>query len=86
MGRIMALNEHRVVVDGIRFRWLERAVAGDAARPPAVLIHGIPTSADLWRRVLPGLRGVRGMAWEMVGYGASGSSGRCSWATTSARA
>ena len=80
MGRVVALDEHRIGVDGITHRWLEPAgesePASGARVPPVVLIHGIPTSADLWRRVLPALRGTRAMAWEMVGYGASIPEGR----------
>jgi pimeloyl-ACP methyl ester carboxylesterase len=38
-----------------------------------VLIHGIPTSPQLWRRVAPLVRGARLLAWEMVGYGRSWS-------------
>ncbi|MFO7894961.1 MAG: alpha/beta hydrolase [Longimicrobiales bacterium] len=84
MGRITTVDEHTVVVDGIPMRWLERGpgttntTTGDADGPagadatgvPMIMVHGIPTSAELWRRVLPAVRG-RAMAWEMVGYGAS---------------
>lgn len=52
-------------------RWLE---AGDGGHP-VVLVHGIPTSAELWRRVLPALE-PRALAWEMVGYGGSIPAGR----------
>jgi len=57
-------------VDGIEMRWLE---AG--AGTPAVLVHGIPTSPELWRSVIPRLEGVRALAWEMVGYGESMAAG-----------
>ena len=43
---------------------------------PVVLVHGIPTSPDRWRKVLPLLPGVRALAWEMVGYGQSIAEGR----------
>lgn len=43
---------------------------------PLVLVHGIPTSPALWRRVVPRLSGFRCLAWEMVGYGASIPQGR----------
>lgn len=46
--------------------WIEQ---GDGT--PVVLLHGIPTSPELWRKVIPRLSGVRGLAWEMVGYGRS---------------
>lgn len=39
--------------------------------PPVVLIHGIPTSPSLWRKVIPLLPRVRALAWEMVGHGQS---------------
>lgn len=54
-------------------RWLENQPSGGAA---VVLLHGIPTSPELWRRVLPLLEGTRALAWEMVGYGDSIPAGR----------
>lgn len=52
-------------VDGEPVRWLEH---GDG--PPVVLVHGIPTSPQLWRHVAPRVSG-RCLAWEMRGYGTS---------------
>ena len=52
-------------------RWLERG-RGE----PVVFVHGVPTSPELWRGVLPRLENVRALAWEMVGYGASIPEGR----------
>ncbi len=46
-------------------RWLERPGSG----PPVVLIHGIPTSPELWRYVTPLVPAARVLAWELVGYG-----------------
>ncbi len=43
---------------------------------PVVLVQGTPTSPELWRKVVPLLRGVRVFAWEMVGYGQSIAEGR----------
>lgn len=53
-------------VRGIRMRWEER---GDGA--PVILLHGIPTSPALWRKVMPLVPDARLIAWEMVGYGES---------------
>jgi pimeloyl-ACP methyl ester carboxylesterase len=65
------MNSRTADVNGIPMRWLE---AGDGV--PVVLVHGIPTSPALWRHVIPRLEGVRALAWEMVGYGASIPAGR----------
>ncbi len=54
-----------VEASGVRMRW-EESDEG----PPAVFVHGIPTSPRLWRHVVPRVEG-RALAWEMVGYGAS---------------
>lgn len=55
-----------VGVEGDRLSLLE---AGDGA--PVVLLHGIPTGAELWRDVLPllGSAGYRGLAVDLPGYG-----------------
>lgn len=59
------------VVDGVTMHWLEY---GEGL--PVVLLHGIPTSPDLWRHVIgEGVAG-RCLAWEMVGYGSSIPAGR----------
>lgn len=58
--------EHRRWVAAAEHRWLQR---GDGVA--VVLVHGIPTSAELWRHVLPLVDGARLLAWEMPGYGRS---------------
>ncbi|MDQ3206745.1 MAG: alpha/beta fold hydrolase [Pseudomonadota bacterium] len=60
------MSSHEAQVGGIRMRWVER---GEGL--PVVLIHGIPTSPALWRRVMPRVEGARLLAWEMVGFGHS---------------
>ncbi|HYY21396.1 MAG TPA: alpha/beta hydrolase [Thermoleophilaceae bacterium] len=62
--------ERTLEIDELRHRWLERGEG-----PVAVLVHGIPTSPALWRHVIPELRGARLIAWEMIGYGLSHSTG-----------
>ncbi|MGH7482695.1 MAG: alpha/beta fold hydrolase [Longimicrobiales bacterium] len=64
------MTEHRETIDGIEMRWIE-----EGAGMPVVLVHGIPTSPELWRYVIPRLHGVRALAWEMVGYGESMTEG-----------
>ncbi|HDZ55503.1 MAG TPA: alpha/beta hydrolase [Pseudomonas xinjiangensis] len=60
------MNSKTATIDGIPMRWLDQ---GEGT--PLVLIHGIPTSPALWRHVMPKLKGVRCLAFEMVGYGDS---------------
>ena len=38
---------------------------------PVVLLHGIPTSPELWRLVMPHVGGAQALAWELVGFGQS---------------
>lgn len=66
-----SFNEKTALVGDIRMRWLEHGQG-----QPVVFVHGIPTSPELWRRVMPRLRGARSLAWEMVGYGKSIPEGR----------
>jgi pimeloyl-ACP methyl ester carboxylesterase len=65
------MQSHTRDVNDIRMTWMEQ---GEGF--PVVLVHGIPTSPALWRRVVPRLPGARCIAWEMVGYGASRLQGR----------
>lgn len=60
------MNTRSAVVNGIPMRWLE-----EGEGMPVVLIHGIPTSPALWRKVIPLMPGARCLAFEMVGYGDS---------------
>ncbi|MBA2695798.1 MAG: alpha/beta hydrolase [Actinobacteria bacterium] len=59
------MDARATMVDGVPVRWLEHGQGR-----PVVLVHGIPTSPQLWRDVLPLVRG-RCLAWEMRGYGTS---------------
>ncbi|MEX0780451.1 MAG: alpha/beta hydrolase [Balneolales bacterium] len=63
--------EKNVKVNGVSMRWME---VGNGE--PVVFIHGIPTSPDLWRKVVPELTNKRRIAWEMIGYGSSIEEGR----------
>ncbi len=65
------MRSHDAVVDGVPVRWEEH---GEGM--PVVLVHGIPTSPDLWRHVVPLLHDVRVLSFEMVGYGRSIPAGR----------
>lgn len=60
------MDVRNATVLDIRMRWLEHGTG-----PAIVLIHGIPTSPELWRHVMPRLAGTRCLAWELVGHGAS---------------
>lgn len=65
------MNEKSIKVNGVNMRWLEKGTG-----PTVVFIHGIPTTPDLWRHVIPEITNKRRIAWEMVGYGASVEEGR----------
>lgn len=54
-------------MDGSTHRWLE----GGSGPVDVVLVHGIPTSPELWRHVAPLIDGAAVYAWEMPGFGAS---------------
>ena len=60
------MQERSARVEEIEMRWLERG-----SGPPVVFVHGIATSPELWRHVLPLVSSGRLLAWEMVGYGRS---------------
>jgi pimeloyl-ACP methyl ester carboxylesterase len=62
--------ERHLDVGGVSHRWLERG-----SGPAVVLVHGIPTSPELWRHVMPLVSGARLYAWEMPGYGLSWRAG-----------
>ena len=65
------MQQHISDIDDTPVRWLEQG-----AGTPVVLVHGIPTSPALWRHVMPQLRGMRVLAFEMTGYGQSIPAGR----------
>lgn len=51
--------------DGLTTHWIEHG-----SGQPVVLVHGVPASAELWRHVMPLVRG-HSLALEMAGYGSS---------------
>lgn len=65
------MQEQTAVVDDIPMRWIEH---GEGS--PVVFVHGIPTSAELWRHIFPQIHRGRCLSWEMPGYGASIPAGR----------
>lgn len=65
------VQQRTAVVEDIPMRWIEHGEGH-----PVVFVHGIPTSAELWRHVLPRLDSAWCLAWEMPGYGASIPAGR----------
>lgn len=65
------MESQQTTVRGLPLRWEE---AGNGF--PVVFIHGIPTSPQMWRHVMPLVDDARCMAFEMVGYGHSIPHGR----------
>jgi pimeloyl-ACP methyl ester carboxylesterase len=64
------MMKQTATINGITMRWIEQ---GEGV--PVVFIHGIPTSPELWRHVIPKVSGARCLAFEMVGYGDSMKAG-----------
>ncbi len=61
------IESHEVSVEGLRLHYLE---AGEG--PPVLFLHGWPTSAQLWRHVLPRVgRTHRAIALDLPGFGRS---------------
>jgi pimeloyl-ACP methyl ester carboxylesterase len=75
------VHTQTATVDRTPIRWLEQG-EGRAV----VLVHGIPTSPALWRHVVPLLRGLRVLAFEMTGYGESIPAGKGRDVSVSAQA
>jgi pimeloyl-ACP methyl ester carboxylesterase len=67
----VAIETHIAEVLGIKMRWLEQGTG-----VPVVMLHGVPTSPELWREVMPRVEGARCLAWELVGHGQSIPQGR----------
>jgi len=56
------------LVDGLKIGYVEAGCGS----PPVVLLHGIPTNANLWRNVLPAVsRATRTVAFDLLGFGDS---------------
>lgn len=64
-----------LAVEGVRFRVYRAGPTGDpasAARPPALLLHGVPQTADVWRHLIPELASDRVViAPDLKGLGGS---------------
>ena len=65
------METRTVEVNGLAINWRE-----SGSGPPVVLIHGIPTTPELWRYVIPLVTHARCLALELVGYGDSIPQGR----------
>lgn len=62
--------EDTLTVDGIRLHYLE--AGADADGPPVLMLHGWPTSAQLWRHALPAIgQHRRAIAVDLPGFGTS---------------
>ena len=60
-------NERRILVEGH-----EIACVDEGSGPPVLLIHGIPTRREMWRKIIPVLaKHRRVIAPDLLNYGAS---------------
>lgn len=64
----LGIERRRACVGPHVLSWLQ---CGSAASPPALFLHGIPASAELWREVLPlvAAQGWLCLAPDLPGYG-----------------
>ncbi len=67
------LRSEQVTVDGLRLHYLEAgASSADGERPVVLCLHGWPTSAQLYRHVLPAVGQThRAIALDLPGFGRS---------------
>ena len=66
-----AITDHTDAIDGQPVFW-RSAPAPDPGAPPALYLHGVPTSSDDW---LPFLERTGGLAPDLMGFGRSGKRG-----------
>src|SRR3954449_1080431 len=66
-----AIEQHRAAGREFEARGVRSFVREQGDGPPVVLMHGIPVSSFLYRKVLPLLaeRGLRGVAFDLPGLG-----------------
>jgi haloalkane dehalogenase len=66
-----AIEQHRAAGREFEARGVRSFVREQGDGPPVVLMHGIPVSSFLYRKVLPLLaeRGLRGIAFDLPGLG-----------------
>jgi pimeloyl-ACP methyl ester carboxylesterase len=65
------IEEHRAAGRGFEAGGIRSFVREQGEGDPVVLVHGVPTSSYLWRKVLPRLAdgGLRGVAFDFPGLG-----------------
>jgi haloalkane dehalogenase len=68
------IEAHRSAGRAFEAAGVRSFVRDEGEGPPAVLLHGVPASSFLYRRLLPELsgRGVRGIAFDFPGLGLAG--------------
>ena len=64
------VSEQRAEIAGVETFW--RRAEPDAGRAPALFVHGVPVSSDIW---LPFLDRCGGIALDLPGFGRSGKPG-----------
>jgi pimeloyl-ACP methyl ester carboxylesterase len=70
----VAIQEHKITVNGLEWFYREAEPIGQSDLLPVVLLHGIVSQSYSFRNILPGLaaQGTRAIAPDWIGYGFSG--------------
>lgn len=70
----MAIQEHKITVNGLEWFYREAEPIGQSDLLPVVLLHGVVSQSYSFRNILPGLaaQGTRAFAPDWIGYGFSG--------------
>ncbi|WNZ24173.1 alpha/beta fold hydrolase [Leptolyngbya sp. NK1-12] len=81
----MAIKENSITINELEWFYREAEPLNPSAKPPVLLLHGLPSQSYGWRNVMPALaeQGFRSIAPDWIGFGFSGKPDKRSFAYTS---
>ncbi len=80
----MAIKENSITINELEWFYREAEPLNPSAKPPVLLLHGLPSQSYGWRNVMPALaeQGFRSIAPDWIGFGFSGKPDKRSFAYT----